>query len=40
MNGRTPRCAMIGVQNDGALVYGGDLETYVMEERDSYERIG
>lgn len=35
-----PRCAMIGVQNDGALVYGGDLETYVMEERDSYERIG
>ncbi|SFA72065.1 thiamine biosynthesis lipoprotein [Cohnella sp. OV330] len=35
-----PRCAMIGVRNDGALVYGGDLDTYVMEERASYERIG
>ncbi|MDI4647651.1 FAD:protein FMN transferase [Cohnella hashimotonis] len=35
-----PRCAMVGVRNDGTLVYAGDLETYVIEERASYERIG
>ncbi|MFD2332807.1 FAD:protein FMN transferase [Cohnella sp. GCM10020058] len=36
----SPRCTMVGVRIDGSLIYGGDLETYVMEERVSYERIG
>ncbi|MDG0810793.1 FAD:protein FMN transferase [Cohnella rhizosphaerae] len=35
-----PRCAMIGVRYDGSLVYGGDLQTYGIEERASDERIG
>lgn len=35
-----PRCALIGVRYDGSLVYGGDLDMYVIEERASDERIG
>lgn len=35
-----PRCAMIGVRYDGSIVYGGDLDMYVIKERASDERIG
>ncbi|CAI6080606.1 FAD:protein FMN transferase [Cohnella sp. JJ-181] len=35
-----PRCATIGVRYDGSLVYGGELEPYLMEERVLHERMG
>lgn len=35
-----PRCALIGIKHDGSLLCSGDLEPYLMEERDRHERIG